>query len=89
MKNFQASESPVIQQQQMPDSRVACCLHFVSPTGHGLKPLNIEFIQRLYDKLNIIPIIAKADTMTPDKSAHFKKRESLFTLKLKIIFLFI
>ncbi len=56
------------------DSRVHCCLYFIAPSGHGLKPLDVEFMQRLHDKVNIIPIIAKADTMTPDECNQFKKQ---------------
>lgn len=55
------------------DSRVHCCLYFISPNGHGLKPLDVEFMKRLHDKVNIIPLIAKADTMTPDECRDFKK----------------
>ena len=30
-------------------------------------------MKRLHDKVNIIPLIAKADTLTPDECASFKK----------------
>ncbi|KAJ8302462.1 hypothetical protein KUTeg_018858 [Tegillarca granosa] len=56
-----------------PDTRVHCCLYFIAPTGHGLKPLDVEFMKRLHDKVNIIPLIAKADTLTPDECREFKK----------------
>ncbi|XP_076047096.1 septin 7-like protein pnut isoform X3 [Oratosquilla oratoria] len=56
------------------DSRVHCCLYFITPSGHGLKPLDIEFMRRLHDKVNIIPVIAKADTLTPDECQHLKKQ---------------
>lgn len=72
-EEFLNAESRVTR-RQIPDSRVHCCLYFVSPSGHGLKPLDVEFMQRLHDKVNIIPVIAKADTMTPDECAHFKKQ---------------
>ncbi|XP_076448910.1 septin-7-like isoform X3 [Babylonia areolata] len=57
----------------MPDTRVHCCLYFIAPTGHGLKPLDVEFMRRLHEKVNIIPLIAKADTLTPDECREFKK----------------
>lgn len=57
----------------MPDTRVHCCLYFIAPTGHGLKPLDVEFMKRLHDKVNIIPMVAKADTLTPDECREFKK----------------
>ena len=42
----------------------------------SLKPLDIEFMKRLHDKVNIIPLIAKADTLTPDECREFKKTVS-------------
>lgn len=39
-----------------------------------MTPLDVEFMQRLHDKVNIIPIISKADTMTPDEVAEYKKQ---------------
>lgn len=58
----------------MSDSRVHVCLYFIAPSGHGLKPLDVEFMQRLHDKVNIIPVIAKADTLTPEEIQQFKKQ---------------
>lgn len=56
------------------DQRVHCCLYFIQPSGHGLKSLDIEFMRRLCDKVNIIPVIAKADTLTADECNLFKKQ---------------
>ncbi|XP_011667146.1 septin-7 isoform X6 [Strongylocentrotus purpuratus] len=67
------SESRV-NRYSIPDKRVQCCLYFIAPSGHGLKPLDIEFMKRLHDKVNIIPLIAKADTLTPEECREFKKR---------------
>ncbi|CEQ39177.1 SPOSA6832_00698, partial [Sporobolomyces salmonicolor] len=39
-----------------------------------LKPVDIEFMRRLHTKVNLIPIIAKADTMTDDEVLQFKAR---------------
>lgn len=63
-----------VTRKQIKDSRVHCCLYFIQPSGHGLKPLDIEFMQRLCDKVNIVPVIAKADTMTTDECQLFKKQ---------------
>ncbi|KAG5882666.1 hypothetical protein JTB14_024475 [Gonioctena quinquepunctata] len=57
-----------------PDQRVHCCLYFIQPSGHGLKSLDIEFMKRLCDKVNIIPVIAKADTLTAEECGLFKKQ---------------
>uniref|UniRef100_A0AAY4AS03 Septin n=1 Tax=Denticeps clupeoides TaxID=299321 RepID=A0AAY4AS03_9TELE len=63
-----------VNRRQMPDSRVHSCLYFIAPSGHGLKPLDIEFMKRLHEKVNIIPLIAKADTLTPEECQQFKKQ---------------
>jgi hypothetical protein len=44
----------------------------LSAPGHGLKPLDMEFMKQLHDKVNIIPVIAKADTLTEEEIAYFK-----------------
>ena len=56
----------------IPDSRVHACLYFVAPTGHCLKPLDVEFMKRIHERVNIIPVIGKADTMTPEELSRFK-----------------
>ncbi|MGH0115765.1 UNVERIFIED_CONTAM: hypothetical protein FKN15_046950 [Acipenser sinensis] len=72
-EDFLNAESRV-NRRMMPDNRVHCCLYFIAPSGHGLKPLDIEFMKRLHDKVNVIPLIAKADTLTPEECQQFKKQ---------------
>lgn len=38
----------------------------------SLKPLDIEIMKRLGTRVNLIPIVAKADTLTPQALASFK-----------------
>jgi septin 7 len=59
------------------DNRVHACVYFVQPTGHSLKPLDVEVMRRLHTKVNLIPVIAKADTLTDEEIAAFKQRVSL------------
>lgn len=73
-EEFLNAESRVMRMAAPPDTRVHCCLYFIAPSGHGLKPLDVEFMQRLGDKVNIIPVIAKADTMTPEECTEFKEQ---------------
>uniref|UniRef100_A0A671RH82 Septin n=1 Tax=Sinocyclocheilus anshuiensis TaxID=1608454 RepID=A0A671RH82_9TELE len=82
-EDYLNSESRV-NRRQMPDSRVHCCLYFIAPSGHGLKPLDIEFMKRLHEKVNIIPLIAKADTLTPEECQQFKKQIMREILEHKI-----
>lgn len=70
---FLNQESRVTRPIHIPDTRVHVCLYFIAPGGHGLKPLDIEFMRRLHDKVNIIPLISKSDTLTPDECQDFKK----------------
>ena len=67
--------------QSTPDTRVHACLYFISPTGHGLKQLDIEFMQQLQHSLNIIPVIAKSDTFTVSEKKHFKMKVSLLMIQ--------
>ncbi|KAL1934404.1 hypothetical protein VTP01DRAFT_6586 [Rhizomucor pusillus] len=54
------------------DTRVHACLYFISPTGHSLKELDIITLKELSQKLNVIPVIAKGDTLTPEEKTAFK-----------------
>ena len=65
-----------VHRSEVVDSRVHCCIYCIAPSGHGLKPLDVEFMKRLHDKVNIVPVIAKADTMTPEEITRFKRQVS-------------
>ena len=56
------------------DNRIHAVVYFIQPTGHSLKPLDIEVMRRLHNKVNLIPVIAKADTLTDEEIASFKAR---------------
>lgn len=63
-----------VNRKNMVDTRVHACLYFIAPTGHSLKALDIEFMKRLSSRVNLIPVIAKADTLTDDELEGFKHR---------------
>ncbi|VDM40994.1 unnamed protein product [Toxocara canis] len=67
-----SEETKIERSSTIPDRRVHLCLYFIAPTGHGLKQLDVEFMKRLHERVNIIPVIAKADTMTAEELARFK-----------------
>ena len=46
----------------------------------SLKPIDIEFMRQLHTRVNLIPIIAKADTLTDEEIAEFKARVCLLPL---------
>uniref|UniRef100_A0AC35TQS6 Septin n=1 Tax=Rhabditophanes sp. KR3021 TaxID=114890 RepID=A0AC35TQS6_9BILA len=62
--NYLKDESDINRKTKIPDNRVHLCLYFISPNGHGMKELDIKFLSKLHDKVNVIPVIAKADTLT-------------------------
>ncbi|KHJ31938.1 putative p-loop containing nucleoside triphosphate hydrolase [Erysiphe necator] len=63
-----------VNRKNIVDNRVHACVYFIQPTGHALKPLDIEVMRRLHTKVNLIPVIAKADTMTDEEISAFKSR---------------
>ncbi|CAB3374576.1 Hypothetical predicted protein [Cloeon dipterum] len=56
------------------DTRIHVCLYFICPTGHGLKSLDLVCMKQLDKKVNIIPIIAKADTVSKNELQKFKSK---------------
>ena len=75
---FLINETKSLGQSHDRDYRVHCCLYFIQPTGHNLKQLDIEFMKKLCNKVNLVPIISKADTLTPEELQIFKKNVSYF-----------
>ncbi|KAL1916904.1 uncharacterized protein VTP21DRAFT_5101 [Calcarisporiella thermophila] len=56
------------------DTRIHCCLFFIMPTGHSLKPIDIVVLKKLSEVVNVVPVIAKADSLTMEERIAFKKR---------------
>ncbi|XP_016298797.1 septin-10 isoform X1 [Sinocyclocheilus anshuiensis] len=54
------------------DSRIHACLNFIAPSGHSLKSLDLVTMKKLDSKVNIIPVIAKADTISKSELHKFK-----------------
>lgn len=73
-ENHLNSESRLNRVNKSEDKRVHVCLYFVPPSGHGLRPVDIAFMQSLHHRVNIVPIIAKADTMTKEECKMLKQR---------------
>uniref|UniRef100_I3JZN9 Septin 5b n=1 Tax=Oreochromis niloticus TaxID=8128 RepID=I3JZN9_ORENI len=63
-----------LNRKNIQDNRVHCCLYFIPPFGHGLHPVDIEFMKALQDKVNVVPLIAKADCLTPFEIKKLKER---------------
>lgn len=44
------------------------------PDFASLKPLDVEFMKAIHSKVNIVPVIAKADTLTLKERDRLKRR---------------
>ncbi|WWC87299.1 uncharacterized protein L201_002187 [Kwoniella dendrophila CBS 6074] len=58
----------------IPDTRIHCCLFFINPTGHTLKPIDIVVLKKLAEVVNVVPVIAKSDSLTLEERVSFKQR---------------
>jgi len=56
------------------DTRVHACLYFIEPSGHSLKTLDIVAMKEIGSRTNLIPVIAKSDTLMPADLKAFKER---------------
>lgn len=56
------------------DTRVHAVIYFVFPSGHGLSSLDILAMKAISECANLIPVIAKSDTLTLDERFAFKVR---------------
>lgn len=42
-----------------------------------LKPLDVQFMKAIHNKVNVVPVIAKADTLTLKERERLKRRVTL------------
>lgn len=49
-------------------------MFFIQPSGHALKPIDIVVLKKLSDVVNVVPVIAKSDSLTLEERAAFKER---------------
>ncbi|XP_053609590.1 septin-2 isoform X1 [Plodia interpunctella] len=63
-----------LNRRHMQDNRVHCCLYFVPPWAHSLRQVDLEMMKRLHRKVNIVVVIAKADSLTAAEVKKLKAR---------------
>ncbi|KAK1877055.1 Septin-9 [Dissostichus eleginoides] len=73
-EKYLREELHINRKRRIPDSRVHCCIYFLPPTGHRLRQIDVEFMKRLGKIVSIVPVIAKADTLTIEERQEFKER---------------
>ncbi|CAF1353984.1 unnamed protein product [Adineta steineri] len=74
LKYYQAETSFGIERKYVQDQRVHCCLYFLPPSIRGLRPIDRDFLHHLQHKVNVIPVIAKADTLLKSELTALKKQ---------------
>jgi septin family protein len=60
------------------DTRIHCCLYFISPTGHSLRPIDMIVMKKLSEVVNVVPVIAKADSLSLEERDMFKMRVRIY-----------
>lgn len=63
-----------LNRRQIRDTRVHCCFYFISPLNFGLKPADVRFLKLLQHKVNVVPLIAKSDFLTPQETKQLKEK---------------
>lgn len=56
------------------DNRVHCLIYMISPTGPGLKPIDIATMKKLHQKVCLIPVIGKSDILTKHERQALKEK---------------
>jgi septin family protein len=56
------------------DTRIHCALYFIAPSGQSLKPIDIIVMKKLSEVVNVVPVIAKSDSLTLEERELFKQR---------------
>lgn len=69
-----AEETRVRRNPRFVDTRVHVLLYFITPTGHGLREIDVSCMKRLSKYVNIIPVIGRADTFTESELKQFKNQ---------------
>ncbi|CEP24909.1 unnamed protein product [Cyberlindnera jadinii] len=55
------------------DTRVHAVLYFIQPNGKGLRSVDVIALKKLSEISNVIPVIAKSDTLTLEEREAFRK----------------
>lgn len=60
-------ESRVKRNPRFKDGRIHVLMYMINATGHGLSEIDVKFLKHISGLVNVIPIIAKADALTPEE----------------------
>jgi septin family protein len=68
------------------DTRIHCCLYFINPTGHSLRPIDVIVMKKLSEVVNVVPVIAKADSLTLEERELFKEKVSVNPEEKRLVY---
>ena len=68
------------------DTRIHCCLYFINPTGHSLRPIDVIVMKKLSEVVNVVPVIAKADSLTLEERESFKEKVSVTPEEKRLVY---
>lgn len=72
--SYLEAETKINRSSSIQDNRIHALLYFIEPTGHCLKPLDINFMKQVHEKVNLIPVVAKSDILTETEIQDFKMK---------------
>ena len=67
-------EQRVHRNPKFEEHRIHALLYFIEPTGLSLKDSDYQLMKILSNRINVIPVIAKADSLTKEELAGFKEK---------------
>ncbi|KAI8886075.1 Septin-domain-containing protein, partial [Backusella circina FSU 941] len=72
-QDYYDADSDVSSRKDIQDNRVHLCFYFIPPTIRGLKELDIVTMKALSSRVNLIPLVSKADTLSLDEKKTLKE----------------
>jgi septin 3/9/12 len=67
-------ELTAMRDRHIQDTRIHCALFFINPSGHSLRAIDIVVLKKLSEVVNVVPVIAKADSLTMEERIAFKQK---------------
>jgi hypothetical protein len=67
-------ELTAMRDRHIHDTRIHCALFFINPSGHSLRAIDIVVLKKLSEVVNVVPIIAKSDSLTMEERFAFKQK---------------
>jgi len=68
-----AEETKVKRNPKAQDSQIHACIYFIDNANNGLTDKDIRILKRLTARVNVIPVVAKADLLTTTQLRNLKK----------------